>query len=503
MIGRKFLAAILIFLMAATLIGCSLLQQGDSEFQDETDQNPPGFATVTLTPTPTPTSTPTPEPTPIPRIVRMSDQTVDESGRLLVDEVSLPADGWVVIYREADGEPDEPIGQLPLAAGVHEEVTVIVEAENATETLFAGLNIDAGVPGVFEFPGVDEPWPGEPRTSFKAEVLLPRAGIEVTDQIIGENGLVTLDRVESLNPSWVLIHNDEGGEIGPAIGRILLAPGLHENVPVTIPWRDATPTLYAVLYEDGGEPGRLDAADSDRPILVDGQPVTATFRATYPANIVIFDQPVINSAITVDRAISNGPGWIAVYYDDGGQPGLIIGSAPLEDGLNTNIPVELIESAVTPQLFLRLHEDSEPGDPFGFPTEDPQVLYNDRLPPATAMRTDGGAHVIVEDQAIGQDDPARIKLAVAPEDAWVAIQIDEDGEPGRMVGRTLIPAGVSRDVQIALDAGWQPGRYHVVFYKDLGTPERYDPLGVDPLFINADGSVVRVPFTIQTDTDQS
>lgn len=498
---RKSLAAIFLLLLTSVLFGCSLLQEGDSEFQNPTDQAPPNFATVTHTPTPVPTTTPTPEPTPIPRIVRATDQNIDEDGTLQVAEVSLPADGWLVIYREVDGQPEKVIGQKPLSAGVHEAVTVDIDPEQATSTLYAGLNIDAGVQGIFEYPGADEPWPGEPRTRINVEIQLPRPLIAVTDQAISEDGIVTLDEVNALEPTWVLIHVDEGGEIGPAVGKILLEPGNHENATVSIPWREATPVLYAVLYEDQGEPGRFDS-ESDQPILINGQPVMASFQTTYPPNIVAYDQPVIDGGIVVDRVISNGSGWIAVYYDDGGQPGLIIGSAPLEDGLNTNIRVQLIESAVTPQLFLRLHQDSEPGDPFGFPAEDPEVLYNNRLPPPTTIRTDGGAHVIVEEQMIGPDDPVTVKLAVAPTDAWVAVQVDEDGQPGRMIGRTLIPAGVNRDVQIPLDAGWQPGLYHIVFYRDLGTAGRYDALGVDPLFTNPGGGVVRVPFTIQAQPNQ-
>ncbi|MBK9613796.1 hypothetical protein [Candidatus Amarobacter glycogenicus] len=75
----------------------------------------------------------------------------------------------------------------------------------------------------------------------------------------------------------------------------------------------------------------------------------------------MLDQPVIGGTITVERVISNGPGWLVVYQDEGGSPGLIIGSAPLVDGLNEQVPVSVRESGVTPQLFIFLHEDTEPG----------------------------------------------------------------------------------------------------------------------------------------------
>jgi hypothetical protein len=488
--------AFLILLPVFALVGCSLLRQNDAVSTIDPSSVTPTFPTVTRTPTSTPSPTPTPEPTPIPRVVRVSEQSIDEEGILLIDMVSLPTDGWLAIYRQTDGNPGEVIGQTALAAGEHADVQVSVDPSAVTEIMYAGLHMDVGTKGVFEFPGEDEPWPGEPRTRLTVEVLLPTPLIEVADQAVGEDGLMTVQRVEVVEPSWVLIHRTEDGQIGRPIGRILLEPGIHEDVVFAIHWREATPTLSAVLYEDRGETGRLELENSDRPILINGEPVTATFQATYPPHILVHDQPVVEGAILVERVISNGPGWLAVYYDEGGQPGLIIGSALLVDGLNENVSVNVIESAVTPQLYLRLHEDSEPGDPFGFPAEDPVVLYNNRLPPATPLRTDAGAHVMVDNQPAPDDERVTVRRVITPIDTWVAVHLDDEGQPGRMIGRTLVAPGVNQDVQIELDPGWVPGSFHIVLYRDLGEPGRFDALGVDPFLTNGDSTVVRVPFTL-------
>jgi hypothetical protein len=485
----------LIILPVFALVGCSL-RQNDPESSATPSPVTPTFPTVTLTPTLTPTPTPTPEPTVIPRLVRASAQSVDDEGTLVVETVSLPADGWLVIYRQTDGNPGEIIGQTPLAAGEHTDVNVVIDPSTVTETLYAGLHIDEGAKGIFEFPGEDEPWPGEPRTRIDIDILLPRASIEVADQAVGEDGLVTIDRVEVVEPSWVLIHGTENGRVGQPLGRILLEPGIHENVVLSIHWREATPTLSAVLYQDSGETGQLDIDNGDRPVLVNGEPVTATFQATYPPYILVFDQPVVEGAILVDRVISNGPGWLAVYYDEDGQPGLIIGSAHLEDGLNENVLVNLIESAVTPQLYLRLHEDSELGDPFGFPAEDPVVLFDNRMPPATALRTDAGAHIMVDNQPATEEEQVSVSRVITPVDTWVAVHVDDEGQLGPMIGRTLVAPGVNRDVEIALDLGRTPGAFHIVLYRDLGEPGRFDALGVDPFLTNGDRTVVRVPFTL-------
>ena len=144
------------------LVGCSLLGGDDNPV----DGTPPPVVTVTLTPTPTPEPTATPSPTPIaPRVV-MDDQSLDDSGELVAAEVALPGPGWLVVLREDDGAPGESIGQTPLAGGLHQDVRVSVDPALATETLYARLHVDAGVEGVFEYPGADEPYPGEPGATF-------------------------------------------------------------------------------------------------------------------------------------------------------------------------------------------------------------------------------------------------------------------------------------------------------------------------------------------------
>jgi len=483
--------ALLLALALLCLAGCSLLDRNGTPEATPTL----AFATVTLTPRPTPTRTPTPEPTPIAPTVTIEDQMLGEDGALTAAEVALPGPGWLVIYNEIDGAAGEPIGQTPLAGGVHENVRVTVDPLAATERLYAGLHLDAGAEGVFEFPGEDEPYPGEPETEFAVELALPRPIVEAAEQNVGEDGVVTLARVEFLEAGWAAIHADDGGKAGQVIGRVRLEAGLHENVAVAVDLRYATPTLYAVLHQDAGEVGVPELLTADRPLLFNGQPVVAAFRAHYPPLIVVYDQPVIDGAVEIDRALSDGPGWVAIYFDQEGQPGLIIGSAPLVDGLNANVRVEVTDSAVTPQLYARLHADTNPGDAFD-PAADPIVRYNNRMPQPAAFRTDQGGHAIVRDQPPGPDNSVMIQLVVSPVDTWVTIHADNGGEPGLQLGRTLVPAGVSHDVVVELDPAPDPGPLYLLLYADRGEPRVFDAQGVDPLLTGVDGRVVRVPFTL-------
>jgi hypothetical protein len=497
-LARKIpLLAILIILFILTTVSGCARSPGASESDRNNQPTATGaFATPSLTPKPTPTATPTPEPTPISPNVVIADQTLDESGVLIADEVALPAPGWLAIYRVIDGEPDEVIGHQPLTAGLHEDVEVSVDPAAATEALLAGVHMDVGAEGVFEYPGEDEPFPGEPETEFTVELSLPRPVVEVTEQTIGEDGVLTLARVELLEPTWVLIHSDEEGTIGPVVGGIVLDPGIYENVPLTIDWRRSSPTLYAVLHEDSGEARVLEYPGGDNPILQNGQPVVAAFKAFYPPEVLVYDQPIIDGAITVERAISDGPGWVVIYNESDGQPSFIIGSAPLEDGLNEQITVPLVESVVTPQLFARIHQDTQPGDAFNFPGQDPPVRYNNRLPRANAFHTDVSAHAMVRDQRLGDGNTLNVAVIVSAVDAWAAIYADAEGQPGELLGRAWVPAGINRDVVIEVEPAPEAGVVHLLLYEDLGQREEFEAPSVDLPLDNNDNRPVRIPFTV-------
>ena len=482
-------------ILLTLIVGCS--QGNEIPDSDPTDPATTSIvaSTATVSPEPQPTATNTPEPTPIPPGATISDQPLDESGVLVAEEVTLPGPGWLVIYRTVDGEAEEIIGRQPLAAGVHQQVEVTVDTQQATENLIAGVHMDAGAEGVFDYPGEDEPYPGEPEAAFMVELLMPMPQVAVADQPVAENGVVTLAALEILEPTWVAIHSDAEGEIGPVIGSRLFEPGTYENAPITINWRQATPSLYVVMHNDEDELGVFDFPDEDLPILLRGEPVVASFEATYPPEVLVYDQPIIDGTITIERAISNGPGYVAIYNETEGQPGLIIGTEALEDGLNEVITVTLLPSAITTQLFARLHEDTEPGDVFNFPGQDPPILYNNRLPNAVAFRTDIGAHAFVSDQRLSDDGTVTIATVISPVATWVAIHSDADGQPGELLGQTWVPAGVNRDVIVDLE-GAEPGLKNLVLYEDLGTAEEFEVPGADLELRNDDNRSIRIPFEL-------
>jgi hypothetical protein len=88
--------------------------------------------------------------------ITVEDQDV-ENGNVTIQQVVAEEQGWIVIHAEEDGEPGPVIGYTQVAAGENSNVVVEIDQEQATETLYAMLHIDAGQIGEFEFPGPDAP----------------------------------------------------------------------------------------------------------------------------------------------------------------------------------------------------------------------------------------------------------------------------------------------------------------------------------------------------------
>lgn len=461
---------------------------------------PTAVTTPTITPTPQPTPTPTipPSPTPIRPAVEAEDQVLRDNGRLTIAAVTVAEPAWLVIHAEREGQVGEVLGYAPVETGRNEAVEVTIDPLAATDRLTVVIHLDAGITGTFEFPGPDGPLLQNGTAveqSFAIERNMTLPSISVADQDVLEDGLVRLAQVTLTAPGWAAIHADANGAPGPILGHTFVRAGQQEGVVVHIPWRQGTPRLHAMLYADNGREQRFDYPGDDLPILIGGAPVVASFTATYPPNVVVLDQPVVDDSITVERVISNGPGWLVVYRDEDGAPGLIIGSAPLADGLNERVVVPVRAPSVTEQLFIFLHEDTEPGGGFNFPAADPQITYQGRIPNPFSFRTNPGNYVVTRDQAVGETAVVVLPFVVADTAIWAVIYNDADGELGAIIGQTWLSPGISRDVAVDVAPDLLTETLHAVLHLDAGTPQEFEPTGPDvPLQRNR--ATIHVPFSL-------
>jgi len=199
--------------------------------------------------------------------VSVGDQEVND-GSVMIDSTFMLQPGWVVIHTtNAEGKPGPVIGYAALPVGSSQEVLVGIEADQITPQLFAMLHVDAGMAGMYEFPGEDVPVKdGEAivMKPFNLNGLSPF--VRTSDQAI-QDDMVTVDATFMTQAGWVVIHTTNAeGKPGPVIGYAALPEGFSSNVPVTIDTASATPKLFAMLHVDAGTAGTYEFPGDDVPV---------------------------------------------------------------------------------------------------------------------------------------------------------------------------------------------------------------------------------------------
>jgi hypothetical protein len=437
----------------------------------------------TMTPPATAMATATPTEEPFIAEIFVSDQLLANDGQLTIDQILAEEPGWVVIKSSDDGS--NFLGYSAVGAGLSENQPVTIDPLQASTKLRAVLHKDEGEIGAFEYPGPDQPVRNDSdivETIFEVDNQAILPAVTVSDQELTEDGLVLIDRVNATSPGWLALHIDDDGEPGKMLNFIPVRPGENENFFLPINWRVATPMLHAVLYEDKGEIEHFEDLKTDPAVSVDSQLIKSSFKVIFPPDIFVMNQPLINDSLEVERVISYGPGWLAVYSDDNGSLGTIIGWAALKDGINERVKVSLSAPADTSLLHFMIHEDTDDIGQFEFPGEDPPVQHGGLVPNPVTIRTDGGNYLIVGDQELQADGNVTVAMAVLDADAWIVIRATSDvaGEQGEIIGMEWIPAGINRNVSIEIDSDLATDTLQAILHIDSGGFQEFDyPDGLD------------------------
>lgn len=104
-------------------------------------------------------------------------------------------------------------------------------------------------------------------------VLAPAVSAQFTPQIFAVDqdvvdGVVTITRVTSDGPGWVVIHADDDGAPGPVIGYAAVPAGISATVEVTVDPEQVTPVLHPMLHVDAGVEGTYEFPGADVPVTV-------------------------------------------------------------------------------------------------------------------------------------------------------------------------------------------------------------------------------------------
>jgi len=75
------------------------------------------------------------------------------SGVIMIDSVTAPQNGWVVVYKNPNLTAGEIVGYAPVHQGTNTDVKVTINTAKVGDlpTLWAALHADNGIPGLFEW----------------------------------------------------------------------------------------------------------------------------------------------------------------------------------------------------------------------------------------------------------------------------------------------------------------------------------------------------------------
>ncbi len=382
---------------------------------------------------------------------------------------------------------------LAACGGQPEEAAAPTTAAEPEATI-----VDDYGPAPTEEAEVEEP----PMTSANA--------VTVADQSLGEGDSVTIAEVVSDVPGWIVIHTQADGGPGPIIGFAPVAAGENSQVVVTIDAAAATETLYAMLHIDAGVTGEYEFPGPDAPAMdAAGNVVTPPFQllATGVAvenSVTVSDQMLgADGTVMIDEVVSNGPGWLVIHIQADGGPGPIIGFAPVKDGLNSAVPVEIDAGMATETLYAMLHIDAGVTGEYEFPGPDApatDAAGNVVTPPFTLS---GVNQVWVSDQALSADNSVTIDLVYSEGSGWLVIHAEANGGPGPVLGQTQVVPGWNAAVVVAVDPAGVTDTLYAMLHIDAGTAGVYEFPGEDGPAVDPAGNVVTPPFNLTAEDAQS
>ncbi len=288
-----------------------------------------------------------------------------------------------------------------------------------------------------------------------------------------------------------------------------LIPSTGKSVPTQA---THTPTTMVMAMTAPAEPAATSTADAGM-----GGMVMVTPSSGNIPMVKVSDQPLNNGMIKVDEVVSDGPGWVVIYtINTNGQPDEPVGHAPVKDGDNKNVMVQIDPSKVGGQLYAMLHLDRGAVCTFEFPGPDVPVMMgvqmivgkftitgpaasstNDSTEPKLPQKTTQTPAIIVANQPIVNNEIILPEVISVGEE-WVVIHKQNgDGSMGPMAGFAPVHDGVNKNVVVPLDPSLTSSVMYAMLHQNNAKKSFPDFPGRDgPVMVN--GQMVAPTFEITT-----
>ncbi len=381
--------------------------------------------------------------------------------QVVVQSVNAPADGWLLIRKDVQGQPGGVIGYAPVHAGLNQGLRVDLRIQSSSSSR-QGANAN-NITSVLWAELVSDPNASNPLTSpsASAESAAPVAMVAFATSLSANNGATTgtvpttggantsasraivvkaqdlvttlgnqvvIQSVNAPAAGWVLVRKSMGGAPGPVIGWAPVNAGLNQDVRVDIQLQrqhftalgqnttdatsrdNITPVLWVTLVTD---PNALNPFASPSTDVQNQAPVaTATFATSLSSSQAGNTTPTtggVSSSNTqgspsAQSNVSSTYGAAACTNTGTGQSSATAGNTPTTGGANSS---------------------------------------SSNLIQARAQDIAGNQVVI------GQ--------VTSPVIGWLLIEKDAGGRPGNVIGWASLNCGVNQNVRVDLQLTRQRG----------------------------------------------
>lgn len=378
------------------------------------------------------------------------DQVLTEVfNKIAITEVAMPSNiptaGKLRVFFDKAGVAGDLAGEVNVpAAKIHSDLPVILKLPIVGEKAFiAALVLADGKPVL----GAD----GQPLTAaFKVAGDTVDPLLVVQNQQLPSNDLTALTLAMVRVPqrftagAWVAIHADIGGKPAALLGKLQLKPGDHKSVPLAlVSGLTKGQVLHALLREGAAGTGSWNPS-APQVLTLANQPVQTSFavdsEAFHPV-LEIEDQTLSDPKKLLIKKVTvpkeHFGGWLAIYADNAGQAGELVGKLYFVTGTKVDQTLAL---TVPQQGEKTLHAVLYAGQKWD---EAANVVMQAPGGGAMKLTLQIGAkplsYIIAEPYTT--DNPRHVMVTRAysyDKPAWVVLARDDNGKPGMELARKRV-----------------------------------------------------------------
>lgn len=385
----------------------------------------------------------------IPPTLVVEDQTLAKPFDVVtVKTAALPsdatADGELRIVIKGGADDGTVIGTAPLLVGqTYDDLAITLnDPILATQQLAAEVVDSADLP----FPGVDGT-PVQEVFSVVGDTENPELTINSQELDPSDLKALNIDRVyvpERFKLGvWLAIYEDDNGGLGTLRGKEkFLAGESLDTAFFTTSDIEKAGTFHAVLRIGSLSGGW--SSSSDIVTTLDGEQVGTTFYVDSDAFrpvLEIADQQLVQAdevsvaKITIPEEYFYG--WVAIYADDNGSPGALIGNKQFTNGTKVD---QIIDLDVSQQGQQTLHAALHPGQTWADAQN--SVMLDQGGNEVRVTFIIGGADLsYITATPYTTTDPRIVRLERAysfDKHAWIVLARDDNGQPGTIIAQKRV-----------------------------------------------------------------